>query len=374
MKVALYHPWLKEKGGAEKVVLELARGSSHEVTIFTKYYNQEKTFPGFEETDIQVIGKNKEPKGFIDRLLRFELGALFTKMPLDDFDTLLVSTSGVGTSITLRNHQTPTISYTHTPLRTALPEFRASYRKEMPLPLKPVYEVAVEFFSRLENISYKFFDHVIANSQNTKRRVLERKLAKEENISIVNPGADVENNQSSSYKNYFLYPTRFRRYKRQDLVIEAFEEADLSDFKLILAGSNQEEEYVEELRQKAGNRIEIETDVTGKRWQELYENAYTVLFAAEDEDWGIVPIEAGSYSKPVISVNEGGPTESIKDGETGFLVEPTPEAFARKMRYLSKNPEKVKEMGREAWEESKKYSWENFCKKADSILQTQYRE
>ncbi len=373
MRLAVYHPWLKEKGGAEKVVLELARRSSHNVTVLTKYYEPDETFPGFEDIDVHVLGKNKEPKGFIDRLLRFELGAIFTKIPLNDFDALLVSTSGVGTSITIRNHSIPTISYTHTPLRTALPEFRASYRKDVSLPMKPVYELAVEFFSRLENISYRFFDHVIANSKNTKGRVLERKLASEEDISVVNPGADVENNEPGSYENYFLYPTRFRRYKRQDLVIDAFNQTNLDNFKLILAGSNQEEDYVEELKQKAGENIQIETDVSEERWSELYENAYTVLFAAENEDWGIVPVEAGSYGKPVISVNEGGPKESVKDGETGFLVDSTPEAFAEKMRYLVNNPEKTEEMGKKAREESKKYSWEKFAQQIDTLTDETFK-
>ena len=93
-----------------------------------------------------------------------------------------------------------------------------------------------------------------------------------------------------------------------------------------------------------------------------------MLFAAEKEDWGIVPVEAGSYGKPTISVNEGGPTESIVDGETGFLVEPTPEAFAQKMSFLAEHPEKVEEMGKKALEEVKKYSWEAFAEKIDTIV------
>ena len=368
MRLAVYHPWLKEKGGAEKVVLELAKRSEHKIVIFTKYFELEKTFQEFDEVDVRIIGRNKEPKGFVDRLLRFEIGAISTKLPLEDFDCLLISTSGVGTSIILRNHEQKTISYTHTPLRTALPEFRKSYRKDFSLALKPIYEVAVEFFKRLENISYRYFDQTIVNSENTKRRVLERDLATEDEISVVNPGADLENNESSSYEKYFLYPTRFRRYKRQDLTIEAFKKADIKDFNLILAGSNQEEEFVNELREIAGEGVEIETDVSGDRWEELYQNAYAVLFAAENEDWGIVPVEAGSYSKPVISVNEGGPTESIKDGETGYLVEATPEAFAEKMKYLVDNSERVKEMGKKAREESKKYSWDKFTEKIDRIV------
>ena len=33
----------------------------------------------------------------------------------------------------------------------------------------------------------------------------------------------------------------------------------------------------------------------------------------------MVPLEAMGFGKPVIAVNQGGPAESVIDGETGFL-------------------------------------------------------
>lgn len=371
MRVALYHPWLKEKGGAEKVVLEIAKRSSHDVTVFTKYYDAQKTFSEFSNINIEILGNNKEPKGFIDRLLRFEIGALATDVPLKDYDAFLVSTAGVGTAITVFNHDIPTISYTHTPLRVALPEFKNSYKEHIPTYLKPFYGLSVKFFSKLENLAYKYFARVIANSKITMERVKSRNLIDGSKISVINPGADVENNKSGNYEKYFLYPSRFRRYKRQDLIIESFKKAKLSGFNLKLVGSNQEEEFVEELRKQADENIQIETDVSGERWKELYQNSYAVLFAAENEDWGIVPIEAASHSKPVISVNEGGPKESIINGETGFLVESTSQAFADKMKFLANNKEKVAEMGKKARKESQKYSWKNFSKKIDKEIDQQ---
>ena len=37
---------------------------------------------------------------------------------------------------------------------------------------------------------------------------------------------------------------------------------------------------------------------------------------------------------PVIAVNDGGPTETVVDGETGFLVEQSPEGFAEAMKKM----------------------------------------
>jgi len=48
----------------------------------------------------------------------------------------------------------------------------------------------------------------------------------------------------------------------------------------------------------------------------------------QNEHFGVVPLEAMAASRPVIACASGGPTESIVHGETGFLCQPTPEAFA----------------------------------------------
>lgn len=367
MDLAIYHTWLKEKGGAEKVVLESARRSSHNVTVYTQFYDEEETFEGFKDLDVQVLGSNTAPRNFIDQGLRFGLGSLLKKIPLHEHDAFLVSEAGIGSLIALRNSSVPTLCYCHTPLRAALPEFKDRYLSEQPLPLKPVYWSGIQIYDFLEEKAWDEFDHVIVNSETTKRRILEKGITHEEKLSIINPGADVEENKEGEFDKYFLYPSRFRRYKRQDLAIKAFREAELDDFKLVLAGSNQEHEFVEELREMISeeDNIEIKTDLPGDEWKELYRNSYSVIFLAEKEDWGIIPIEAGSHGKPTIAVNEGGPKESVLEDETGLLVNPETQEIAEAMKELAEDEEKTREMGSRAQKESKKYSWNNFSDKLD---------
>ena len=57
-------------------------------------------------------------------------------------------------------------------------------------------------------------------------------------------------------------------------------------------------------------------------------NTLCLLYTPSNEHFGIVPIEAGACGLPVLAVNSGGPTETIIEGETGFLRPPTPEAWA----------------------------------------------
>jgi glycosyltransferase involved in cell wall biosynthesis len=48
---------------------------------------------------------------------------------------------------------------------------------------------------------------------------------------------------------------------------------------------------------------------------------------------------------PVVAVAEGGMQETILDGETGFLVQRSPESFAEALLKLYENPELAEQMG-----------------------------
>ncbi|KAM0040196.1 putative hexosyltransferase [Helianthus debilis subsp. tardiflorus] len=52
--------------------------------------------------------------------------------------------------------------------------------------------------------------------------------------------------------------------------------------------------------------------------------------------------------KPVIACNSGGPVESVKDGETGFLCDPSPQSFSLAMAKFLKDPSLAESMGSKA--------------------------
>lgn len=372
MNVALFHPWLKSRGGAEKVVLEYAARSAHDVTVFTLFHDAENTFDAFSAVDVQVLGDNEPPKGLFDRAVRFGIGSLTADLPLEGFDALLVSEAGLGSLVTLRNHSLPVVCYCHTPLRAALPGFAETYREEHHLVKRPMLRALAFKYSLLEARAWTHFDRVICNSETTKERVIRKDLAPLEDLYVVHPGADVEAFAQGDFDHYFLYPSRFRRYKRQDLAIDAFKQADLpDDFELVLAGSKQEEDYVRELRMQAGgdDRITFRFDVDDATWRDLYANSYAVLFLAQEEDWGIIPIEAAAAGKPVIAADEGGALESVRHDETGLLVEPTVDAVAAAMEELAADETEAQRLGEEGVKHAQQYSWDAFAEKLDGEME-----
>jgi len=91
------------------------------------------------------------------------------------------------------------------------------------------------------------------------------------------------------------------------------------------------------------------------------------LFAGLDEDFGLVPLEAMSAGKPVISVNEGGPKQYIKNEKNGILVN-SPDEMAYYMDFLIERPVLYEDISKNAQETAKQYDWSNFLQKLDEEL------
>ncbi|KPI98760.1 PREDICTED: alpha-1,3/1,6-mannosyltransferase ALG2 [Papilio xuthus] len=184
----------------------------------------------------------------------------------------------------------------------------------------------------------------------------------------------------------FLSINRYERKKNLQLALKALEylkhalsESDWNRVHLIMAGGfdpiNLEnmEHYIELTDLVA--ELDIEDKVTfmkspsdAEKVSLLY-HCKALIYTPSNEHFGIVPLEAMYYKKPVIAVNSGGPTETIVNDVTGFLCEPTSESFGRAMCKLIWAPElvdKLGEAGRKRFET--KFSFDAFTDQLDGIL------
>lgn len=74
--------------------------------------------------------------------------------------------------------------------------------------------------------------------------------------------------------------------------------------------------------------------------------ADVVVCSSRFEGYGVVNIEAMACGKPVVSTDQGGPSETVVDGETGFLVPPgDPVALASRVIQLLRDPDLRRRMG-----------------------------
>ena len=90
------------------------------------------------------------------------------------------------------------------------------------------------------------------------------------------------------------------------------------------------------------------------------------------EGFGIVYLEANACGKPVIGGRSGGVGEAIRDGQTGFLVDPNFSAGGEirdKVTELLSCPEKGQALGESGlkWVREN-FNWDNYARQAFELI------
>lgn len=122
-------------------------------------------------------------------------------------------------------------------------------------------------------------------------------------------------------------------YKRVDLAIRA---AAVAKARLAIVGTGSQRRFLDTLAAEAcrgGAHIEFLGRASRERLRELYQTAGVLLFPQE-EDFGIVAVEAQSCGLPVAALDAGGARDTVLPGSTGafFTGHDDPAALAAAAR------------------------------------------
>lgn len=329
-KIALFHPWIKSRGGAERTVLEILK-SNKNIDLYTWVYDKENTFEEFKNFNITVIGLKSLRKLSHANISRgfFLINCLFSKIPLEKYDKFLISTSGLAEFVTFKNYKPGnTYAYVHTPLRASDPEIikwelKNRYKNIIS---KFVYILSVKFYRILEKIAWKMIDFPIFNSEISLERAKNRGLIEDKKVRIIYPPVEIDKfrNIPMNKGNFFLYVSRFNPPKRQDLLVKAWIEfsKEYPNEKLILAGGSENKKYLNCIKElsKGTKNIEIKLDLDEKNIVKLYAESKAMIFVPLIEDFGIVPFEALAAGKSLIAVDKGGYFNLIKNFPQYFPI------------------------------------------------------
>ena len=353
-----------------------SRKSRHDWTIFTSHFDPEGTFSEFKGKNIVELKKIPVERSYLS-VLKAATTIMLQKIDMSRYDALYVHSEGLGDFITFRNHAKPVICFCHTPLKVIHdPSACRAYLKNNRFK-KPVFYLVSLIFNFIDRLAWKNYHHIFCVSREVQNRVLKAKLAQSRDMEVIYRGVDTQSIQPVwKYENYFLHPTRIKWWKNVELSIEAFKEfqerSGFNGFKLIIAGQVDKgsKAYYQKIIDMCSVNpgIEIIKDPSEDNLAQLYKDCCAVLNTTLNEDWGLVPLEAMAYGKPVIAVNQGGPKESILHNKTGFLVEPTVKGFAEVMTLLANDKGLVLNIGKEARAHSLKYDWSNFINHIDEYL------
>src|SRR3954447_23968021 len=303
-RVALAHDYLNQRGGAERVALELAQ-MWPEAPLYTSLYRRDSTFPGFARVDVRTSFLDRLPGDRAFRSLFPLYPAAFRSLSPIDADLLITSTSGWAHRLTVRPDARHVV-YCHNPARWLYGEQYLGASSAKQTLIRPLLAP----MRRWDRNAARRADLYIANSKLTRRRI---RAAYGIDAPVIPPPVDVDRFRPSPRGERLLVVSRLLPYKRVDIVVDAATKAGLG-LDVVGVGPS-----LEDLRERAGSTVTFHGRADDATVKELMQSCRAFCLPGM-EDFGITPVEAQAAGKPVIAFHGGGAVDTVEEGVTGVFV------------------------------------------------------
>jgi glycosyltransferase involved in cell wall biosynthesis len=194
-------------------------------------------------------------------------------------------------------------------------------------------------------------------------------------VEVIYPGIDsvgyTPNPAERAKRPTFSYLGRLKKYKGVHLCIEAFAKVGRKDAVLEIAGAGDYRPALERQAQSLdlGDRVRFLGRISEQEKLSLLRRSWALLFASPKEGWGITNLEAAACATPVVASNSPGIRESVRDGETGYLVpHGDTGAMAAAMTRIAETPGLVDRLGAQARVFSTGFTWERAADETERHL------
>jgi len=363
-KIAIVQDYIKEFGGAESV-LETLSDIFPKAPIFTSIYRPK--FLGPHASRLEKKWQGRVYQSFFQYIpfahkiispLRLLSPLAFKSFDFSKFDIIITSATGAYFPNSLNKKSAKLICYCHTPPRYlyGLPTARQFTKNKFIRFLVAI----VNHFLRLSDFKYsQNVDQYIANSKTTAARI--KKFYRRDAL-VINPPINLPTlNNSTKKSDYFLTGGRLARAKRFDIAISACNQLNL---KLKIFGRDFAK-VSDELKKIAGSTVEFLGEINNETRSQLYSQAKAFLFTADQEDFGMVPVEAMAYGCPVIAYRSGGVTETVVENKTGVFFD---ELTGKSCADAIKKFQKLKLKSSDCISRASEFSTKKFIQKINKLV------
>lgn len=328
LRVAIVHYWFVGQGGGEKVVEALAE-MFPKADLFCLVADPTTMTPQLRSHRLNTSFLQRIPgaRRWYRHFLPLQPFAL-EQLDLSGYDLVISLESGPAKGV-ITHTETCHICYCLSPMRY-LWDMYPTYRRGLRLLVRAAFSLTSHYLRIWDVASASRVDYFGAISQTVVSRVRKhyRRAAR-----LIYPPVNVSQGYlAEKTGDYYLIVGRMVDYKRVDLAIEA---CNRLKRRLRIIGKG---DQWERLHRIAGPTIEFLGPADDTAVRENYAHCRALLFPGE-EDFGIVPVEAQSFGRPVIAYGRGAALETViglgtDDGggpemSTGvFFREQSPESLA----------------------------------------------
>jgi glycosyltransferase involved in cell wall biosynthesis len=326
LRVAIVHDYLREFGGAERVLVAL-HDIFPDAPLYTAFVDRQALGSHWARFSGWVIHES-----WLTRIpgyrrwyspLRIWAVSYFRSFDFSEYDVVISSSNAYFAKAVRVPASAVHLCYCHTPARS-LYGYATTHTLHGSRFLKMIGSL-INHILRVQDVRIaQDVDVFIANSQETQRRIA--KFYRRGSIVIPPPVGwqQAESGDAASKaisppdtapKEYYLYVNRLEYAKHPELAVAACTELELP---LIVVGRGSLES---KLKAMAGPTVRFVGAVDDVELQQWYSGATALLYPVEDEDFGIVPVEAMQAGVPVIAHRSGGPLETITEGVSGCFFE-----------------------------------------------------
>lgn len=230
------------------------------------------------------------------------------------YDVVVSDSSSYAKGI-ITGPETLHICYMHTPMRYAWDDCQ-KYTRDFYFPrlIKKLIPFAMNYIRLWDKVSADRVDVFVANSNFVARRI--KKYYRKDSV-VIHPPVDTKNFAilpKDANEKFFLMVGRLITYKRHSIAIKAFNDMKLP-LKIIGRGPE-----LKRLQKIAGPTVEFLGRVDDEQLKKYYANCQAFIFPQE-EDFGIVAIEALASGKPLIAFRGGDIPEHMEEGKMGVFFD-----------------------------------------------------
>lgn len=305
--IAIAHDQLYVKGGAEHVAFEMARAL--DAPIYCAKLNED-IVPDDVEAHCIVdsrVGKWAMDSHYLAQDL-YQMQRWQNVQELYEYDTVVINKTNPGWFVP-KPRQT-TIWYVHSTPRGQYDQFHkhggTALSRILKTPMRPLYR---------PNIAYA--DAFATNSEEVQRRMERYWDIPRGESTVIYPPVPTETFGSSvaSSGDYYFTFGRLVDHKRVGDIVKAFTALG-PHYQLVVGGDGPQRDALECL---AGENVRFVGFMDEEEKRRRLSECTAFVFAAEQEDFGMTPIEAMASGTPVIGVDEGFTTHQIQNGRNGYL-------------------------------------------------------